>query len=112
MSSSDYREPSNDELWSQPPMSAASGERAPISVPNSAPLATTADQRGRAQQMPVAGHARPDRTVLTLAIVSLVMGIPLTAIGSDTAGLPGLLVVWVGIVLVNIVYARGRGKQP
>lgn len=51
---------------------------------------------------------RPDRTVFVLAMMSLGLGIPLTAIASGTAGLPGLLVVWVGIVLVNAVYAWSR----
>ncbi|WP_395106388.1 hypothetical protein [Actinomadura sp. SCN-SB] len=41
---------------------------------------------------------------LTLAIVSLLTAIPLSGIGVGTAGLPGLLIAWVGIVLVNIVF--------
>jgi hypothetical protein len=55
-----------------------------------------------------AAQQRPDRTTFALAIVSIALGIPLTAIASATAGLPGLLVVWIGIVGVNIVYGRGR----
>ena len=43
---------------------------------------------------------------LPLAIVSLIFAIPLTAIAGDTAGFEGLLVVWIGIVLVNVVFAR------
>jgi hypothetical protein len=46
--------------------------------------------------------------VFVLAMVSIALGIPLTAISSGTAGLPGMLVVWTGIVLVNLVYARSR----
>jgi hypothetical protein len=59
---------------------------------------------------PVAPPANPvqDRTVFVLALVSVALGIPLTAISSATAGLPGLLVVWTGIVLVNFFYARSR----
>ena len=38
-------------------------------------------------------------------IVSLVLAIPLSAIGAGTAHLPGLLVSWVGIVGVNVVQA-------
>ncbi|WP_264924018.1 hypothetical protein [Streptomyces sp. A012304] len=38
-------------------------------------------------------------------IVSLVLAVPLSAIGAGTAHLPGLLVTWVGIVGVNVVQA-------
>jgi hypothetical protein len=38
-------------------------------------------------------------------IVSLVLAVPLSAIGAGTAQLPGLLVTWVGIVGVNVVQA-------
>jgi len=53
-------------------------------------------------------HVRPDRTQFVLAIVSLGVGVPLTAIGAGINGLPGLLIVWVGIVLVNLVYGWTR----
>jgi hypothetical protein len=36
--------------------------------------------------------------------VSLVAAIPLTAIGVAQAGLPGLLISWTGIVLVNLAH--------
>ena len=104
MSSADYREPTNDELWAQPPATPqpapSSHELAPVSHPlPPAPV----------PQLPVpAPQQRPDRTSFVLAIVSIALGIPLTAIASGTAGLPGLLVAWIGIVLVNIVYARSR----
>ncbi|MFD4556870.1 hypothetical protein ACFWP5_21570 [Streptomyces sp. NPDC058469] len=38
-------------------------------------------------------------------IVSMVLAIPLSAIGGGIAHLPGLLVAWVGIVGVNAVQA-------
>ncbi|MFF4587684.1 hypothetical protein [Streptomyces sp. NPDC001388] len=38
-------------------------------------------------------------------IVSLVLAVPLSAIGAGTAQLPGLIVSWVGIVGVNAVQA-------
>jgi hypothetical protein len=53
-------------------------------------------------------------------IVSLVLAVPLSAIGGSVAHLPGLLVAWVGIVGVNVVQAarvtpnffgRRRGKD-
>jgi hypothetical protein len=36
------------------------------------------------------------------------IGIPLTGIAAGTAGLAGLLVCWIGIVLVNVAYAISR----
>ncbi|MGW1893158.1 hypothetical protein ACWCP6_23365 [Streptomyces sp. NPDC002004] len=48
-----------------------------------------------------------------LAIISLILAIPLSAIAVANARLPGLLVAWAGIVGVNAVYAlagrRGAG---
>jgi len=38
-------------------------------------------------------------------IVSLVLAVPLSAIGAGISGLPGLLVAWGGIVGVNVVQA-------
>jgi hypothetical protein len=43
-----------------------------------------------------------------LAVISLLFAIPLTGIGAGTTGLAGLLVVWVGIVVVNLAYAFKR----
>ena len=62
-------------------------------------------QRQRAGQVERQGQGGR----LTLAIVSVVMGIPLTAIIAGTGmGLPAMLVVWTGIVLVNMAYAMRR----
>lgn len=48
----------------------------------------------------------------TLALVSVVMGIPLTAIALNAghaAGLTALLVVWIGIAIINVAFAwHGR----
>ncbi len=41
------------------------------------------------------------------ATVSLVLAIPLSAIGAVNAGLAGLLVAWAGVVGVNVVNAAG-----
>lgn len=41
-----------------------------------------------------------------LAMVSMGVGIPLTAIALSNGGLAALLVVWVGIVLVNLGFQR------
>ena len=48
------------------------------------------------------------RGQIGLAVVSLLFAIPLTGIGAGTTGLAGLLVVWVGIVLVNLAYTLKR----
>ncbi|OKI56120.1 hypothetical protein [Streptomyces sp. MJM1172] len=48
------------------------------------------------------------------AIVTLVLAVPLSAIGAAQARLSGLVVVWAGIVAVNLVHARsprGRAKD-
>ena len=48
---------------------------------------------------------------LALAIVSLVMAIPLTAIALDLSSIWMAAIVWIGIVLVNFVYGNtGRDK--
>ena len=41
-----------------------------------------------------------------LALISVGVGIPLTAIALSMNGLAALLVVWLGIVLVNLGYQR------
>jgi hypothetical protein len=43
-----------------------------------------------------------------VALGSMGIGIPLTGIAAGTAGLAGLLVCWIGIVLVNVAYALSR----
>jgi len=54
----------------------------------------------------VKGTAHQDGSVLTLAIVSLGAGIPITAIAGEFADLLGILVVWMGIVALNVAYGR------
>lgn len=63
------------------------------------------------QQMVVARGARSPQSAdswgerFGFGIVSLVLAIPLSAIGATQANLPGLLVAWGGIVGVNVVQA-------
>jgi len=63
------------------------------------------------QQMVVARGSRSPQPTdswgerFGFGIVSLVLAIPLSAIGGGVAHLPGLLVAWVGIVGVNVVQA-------
>ncbi|MEU0099635.1 hypothetical protein [Streptomyces sp. NPDC006267] len=82
-------------------------------------LDTTLDRRVRRQlaeqQMTVARGVRPaepgnfaDRH--GLGIVSLILAVPLSAIGVANAGIDGLVVAWLGIVGVNAFQAaRGGG---
>ena len=102
VSSSEYREPTDDELWSQPPISsdrsAASQGIAPVQHPPvPAPLTSA----------PVA-QPRTDWSAFVLAIVSMTLGIPLTAVASNTGGMAGLVIAWVGIVMINVVYSLSR----
>lgn len=46
-------------------------------------------------------------TTFGLAVLSLVLAVPLSAIAVVNAGLPGLLIAWGGIVGVNTVYSAG-----
>jgi uncharacterized membrane protein len=63
------------------------------------------------QQMVVARGARSPRPTdswgerFGFGIVSLVLAIPLSAIGAYNAQLPGLLATWLGIVGVNVAQA-------
>jgi hypothetical protein len=51
---------------------------------------------------------RSDNKTFALTIVSLIASIPLTAIAIVQSGLIALVIVWVGIVLVNLSYSRRR----
>ena len=77
----------------------------------------------RLAQQPVPGPRRQRRnsasgSPLALAVVSMVLGIPISAIavaaGSHPAGALGLIVVWVAIAVINLGYAmspHGPGRQ-
>ncbi|WP_406729803.1 hypothetical protein WJ438_24885 [Streptomyces sp. GD-15H] len=80
------------------------------------------------QQMTVARDSRTPRATdswgerFGFGIVSLVLAVPLSAIGGGVAHLPGLLAAWLGIVGVNVVQAarvnpdlfgsRRRRREP
>ena len=63
------------------------------------------------------GRVRPDRprSPAFFVLASLVFGIPLSAIavaaGAHPAGFWGLLVVWIGIVVIDLAYI-GRFRYP
>jgi hypothetical protein len=60
------------------------------------------------QRLKKRGSDGDSEGTIGLAVVSLLFGIPLTGIGAGTTGLAGLVVVWLGIVLVNFAYALRR----
>jgi predicted TPR repeat methyltransferase len=53
-----------------------------------------------------------DSKQLALGIVSLGCGIPITAIAAGISDLPGIIVAWSGIAVVNIAYALGGRRRP
>ncbi|MGW1076908.1 hypothetical protein [Streptomyces sp. NPDC002537] len=63
---------------------------------------------------PRAGEAGPGTfgERFGFAAISLVLAIPLSAIGTANAGLPGLLVTWAGIVGVNALNVTGFFPWP
>lgn len=54
------------------------------------------------------GEGQGPGAAFALAALSLVLAIPLSAIASAQAGLPGLLLCWTGITGVNFCFAGGR----
>jgi hypothetical protein len=80
--------------------------------------ARVAAQQQAAQPPARSGHGHSG-SPMGLAIGSLVLGIPLTAIavaaGQHPAGFMGLVVVWIAIAVINIAYNlsySARFRQP
>ena len=65
-----------------------------------------AEQRAVARRAPEVDDGRGER--LALAIVSLGISIPITAIAAEQAGVVGVLATWAGIVGVNLSFSRRR----
>jgi hypothetical protein len=57
------------------------------------------------------GKNKGSDPTIGIALGSLGIGIPLTAIAADQAGPAGLFLAWTGIVLVNIAAAFGRRRR-
>ncbi|MEU8269070.1 hypothetical protein AB0B89_18115 [Sphaerisporangium sp. NPDC049002] len=60
------------------------------------------------------GQAKPHKQgdgTIPIALGSLGIGVPLTAIAATQAGLAGLFLAWTGIVLVNLAAAFGRRRR-
>jgi hypothetical protein len=66
--------------------------------------ARTAERRPPREIYP--GQGRGEQ--LALSIISLGTGIPITAIAAEQGGVVGMLVVWAGIVGVNVSFARRK----
>ena len=58
------------------------------------------------QEAEVSRRATPWTHAAARLAVSLVFGIPLSAIAAGTAGLPGLAIVWAGIIALNVYFDR------
>ncbi|MBB5631339.1 hypothetical protein [Sphaerisporangium krabiense] len=65
---------------------------------------------GGPQPAPGKHHAQRVDPSLPIALGSLGIGVPLTAIAAAGAGPGGLFLAWTGIVLVNVAAAFGRRK--
>jgi hypothetical protein len=67
-------------------------------------------EQASAARRPVSAETeKGERAVaVTIACVSLGVSIPTTAIAAVQAGLPGLIVVWLAIALINVAYALRR----
>jgi hypothetical protein len=103
-------EPSNEELWAQPPTAAYQvpqpAQQVNLPVPQPSPQPPQQPGVVAALEQP----GKQNHGVLALAITSLGVGVPLTAIAVSEAGMGGLVVAWIGIVGVNAVYAWSRRR--
>jgi len=73
----------------------------------------------QAVQPPARYRRGPSGSPMALAITSMALGIPISAIavaaGTHPAGIMGLLVVWIAITAINIAYNvsySARWRQP
>lgn len=100
MTHSEQREPTNEDLWAQPPADATSAypgqSLAPVTPPAPAHVQIAAP--------------RADKAPFVIAIISLGVSIPLSAIALGMSGIPGLVIVWLGLVLLN--FAFGWNRRP
>jgi hypothetical protein len=60
---------------------------------------------------PALKSGRRDNSQLVVALGSLVFAVPLTGIAAGVEHLPGLIVCWVGIAIVNIAHAVYRRER-
>ncbi|GAA0427473.1 hypothetical protein Acor_37610 [Acrocarpospora corrugata] len=69
--------------------------------------------RVRAEVATHQGHKppKPDNSHIPVALGSLGIAIPLTAIASSNAGVVGLFMTMGSVVLINLAYALGRRRS-
>ena len=72
--------------------------------------ATVADRLSSGERRAAGGPAQRDPG-LTLGIVSVIAGIPVTAITTGTEELAALIVAWGGIAAVNVAHAWSRRRR-
>ncbi|WP_377271015.1 hypothetical protein [Peterkaempfera sp. SMS 1(5)a] len=60
---------------------------------------------------PMRRPGRDGRFAPRLAVVSMALGIPLSGVGGATAGATGLMVVWAGIVGVNVAASLSDRRE-
>ena len=55
-----------------------------------------------------ASSQTPQSAQLAMALGSMGIAIPLTAIAGGIAGLPGIIIVWLGLILINVAWTQRR----
>lgn len=68
-------------------------------------------QRVDADQRALRAEKADRRHATSLAVTSLALGIPITAISGALTELPGVIAAWAGIVGVNVAHAPGAGGR-
>lgn len=76
-----------------------------------AALAAREAATGHASAAAVQRRDSESSRATAVAIVSAGVAIPLTAIAGGMAGFPGMLLVWVGLVCINLALAMGRRRD-
>jgi 16S rRNA C1402 (ribose-2'-O) methylase RsmI len=71
--------------------------------------ATVAERLSSGTRQGAGGPSQKDPG-LTLGVVSLIAGVPVTAIATTASGVTALIVAWGGIAAVNVAQAWGRRR--
>ncbi|MEV4222653.1 MULTISPECIES: hypothetical protein [unclassified Nonomuraea] len=57
-------------------------------------------------------HKSSGTGIIPVALGSMGIGIPLTAIAAGSAGIAGLLITWIAIVVINVAAAAAIIRRP
>jgi hypothetical protein len=68
------------------------------------------EARGKTLSKADKGAKAAQERALGMALGSLGIGVPLTAIAGGITGLPGIVTAWAGIAVVNVAYAWGQRR--